>query len=165
MKAEAQPEKNVITDLADFIYLINHRLVAYCRCCLSFKTMGIVVFFLYVCPTPVGDDFMFPSTQARPYKISIDERDVRCLCKHFSTQQKTSCVHKISFSWLCEWKCQRKSSTICCLNKQMKREIIKYSKHTHTAAVVAPMVAAIVLAFMLCASSHSPFTASTHIRF
>lgn len=50
MKAEAQPEKNVITDLADFIYLINHRLVAYCCCCLSLKTMGIVIFFyVYVC--------------------------------------------------------------------------------------------------------------------
>lgn len=130
MKAEAQPEKNVITDLADFIYLINHRLVAYCCCCcLSLKTMGIVViFYMCACPTPVGDDFMLPHIPKLSPLQNIHRREMfRCLCKHFSTQQKTSNVYRISsththsFSRLCEWKCQQKSSTICCLNKQMKK--------------------------------------------
>lgn len=58
---QAQPEKNVITDLADFICLINHRLVVFltaaCRCQHSYCCFFCYCCCCRYCPPPVGDDF------------------------------------------------------------------------------------------------------------
>lgn len=46
-ESKTQPEKNVITDLVDFIYLINHRLVVFLTAACRLPTMVIVMFFLW----------------------------------------------------------------------------------------------------------------------
>lgn len=44
-ESKTQPEKNVITDLVDFIYLINHRSVVFLTAACRLPTMVIVMLF------------------------------------------------------------------------------------------------------------------------
>lgn len=133
---EAQPEKNVITDLADFIYLINHRLAVLLL--LVVENDGYCYFFMCVCvcPTLVGDDFMLQYAQTCPYKISIEPILDVCasIFQHNKKSHTYTKFYVHTFSWLCEWKCQLKSSTICFFNSRWKERIIKYSKHNAAAA-------------------------------
>lgn len=103
---------------------------------------------------------IYPSS--RPYKISIDERCLDVCASIFQRSKKPrtytefhSRTHIHSADCVNE-NVSENHPQFAVWTSRWKKEIIKYSKHT--AAVVAPMVAAIVLAFMLCTTSHSPFT-------
>lgn len=102
---------------------------------------------------------------------------VRCLCKHFSTPlKKTSYVYKKNLCaaqhiQLTVW--MKMSAKIIhnllfeqADEKKRNNQVFEAQTHTyHTMPLCtrfAPMVAAIVLAFVLGTTSHSPFTVSTH---
>lgn len=68
-ESKTQPEKNVITDLVDFIYLINHRSVVFLTAACRLPTMVIVMLFFFVNhsrPSPVSDDFALHSIRNAP---------------------------------------------------------------------------------------------------
>lgn len=113
-ESRTQPEKNVITDLADFIYLINHRLVVFltaaCRC-----QRWLLLCFFFLFSLSLSHVLLFSFSwwwfcasfypKKRPYDIRWA---VYCTALLFFSQRWTTQFIRS----MTEWKCRRNPNNL-----------------------------------------------------